>query len=136
MTFAPEEAYYQGQDGSTGFTHGVQLGVFETQSNNLQETAEALIQNLQQGNPQIQRQNNGYLRENIGGRNGLTTTLRNVSEVTGRAEVVTVSTVSLRDGNALYVIAVAPQEEMNRYQPTFRRMKQSLQINDQQLSQR
>jgi len=136
VTFAPEEAYYKGQDGSTGFTHGVQLGVIETQSNNLQETAEALIQNLQQGNPQIQRQNNGYLRENIGGRNGLTTTLRNVSEVTGRPEVVIVSTVSLRDGNALYVIAVAPQEEMTRYQPTFRRMKQSLQINDQQLSQR
>jgi hypothetical protein len=61
-------------------------------------------------------------------------TLRNVSEVTGGAEIVTVSTVPLRDGNALYLIAVAPQEEMNRYQQTFRQMKQSLQINDQQLT--
>jgi Zn-dependent protease with chaperone function len=136
VTFAPEAAYYQGQDGATGFTHGLQLGVIESRSSDLQDTTEELIQSLQRGNPQIQRQNNGYIRENIGGRNGLTTTLRNVSEVTGGAESITVSTVPLRDGNALYVITVAPLEEMNRYQQTFRRMKQSLQINDRQLAQR
>jgi hypothetical protein len=72
----------------------VQLGVIQSQSSDLQATTEALIENLQRGNAQIQRQNNGYIRENIGGRNGLTSTLRNVSEVTGGAESVTVSTVS------------------------------------------
>jgi predicted Zn-dependent protease len=134
VTFAPEAAFYRGQNGSTGFTHGLQLGVIQSQSANLQDTADALVQNLQRGNPQIQRQSNRYVRESIGGRTSLTVTLRNVSEVTGGAEIVTVSTVPLRDGNALYLIAVAPQEEMNRYQQTFRQMKQSLQINDQQLT--
>ena len=112
------------------------MGVIETQSADLQDTTEALIENLQRGNPRVQRQSKGYVRESIGGRSGLTTTLRNVSEVTGGPEIVTVSTVLLRDGSALYVIAVAPLDEMNRYQQTFRRMKQSLQINDQQLAQR
>ena len=136
VTFAPEAAFYRGQNGSTGFTHGVQIGVIESQSRDLQETTERLIESLQRGNPQISRQSNGYVRESIGDRTGLSTTLRNVSEISGGTELVNVSTVQLRDGSALYIISVAPQEEMTRYQNTFRRMKQSLQINDRQLPQR
>ncbi|HXG90000.1 MAG TPA: M48 family metalloprotease [Vicinamibacterales bacterium] len=136
VTFAPGEAFYQGQGGSTGFTHGVQIGVMQGQFRDLQEATDQLLQGLQQGNPQMSRQNASYVREQIGGRNGISTTLRNVSEVTRGTEIVNVATVQLRDGSALYVISVAPQEEFAQYQNTFRRMKQSLQINDQQLSQR
>ena len=131
VTFAPEGGYYRTQSGSTGFSHGLQIGVIPNESHTHQQATDELIEGLLQGNPQIRRQSNSYVRENIGGRTGLSTTLRNVSEVTGEPESVTVSTVPLRDGSLLYLIAVMPQDETSVYSGAFRRMKQSVRINDQ-----
>ena len=84
VTFAPEGAYYRGNNGSTGFTHGVQVGVIPNESHDHSEATDELDREpAAQGNPQIRRQNNGYIREIIDGRTALSTTLRNVSEVTG-----------------------------------------------------
>ena len=136
VTFAPAGAHYRGDSGQTGFTHGLQLGVIPSESHSHQEATDELLASLQQGNPQIRRQNSGYVRESIGGRTALSATLRNVSEVTGSAEVVTVSTVPLRDGSLLYLIGVVPQDEANEYGVAFRRAKQSMQIADRPTSQR
>ena len=76
------------------------------------------------------RQESGYSRVNIGGRQGLSTTLSNVSEVTGSAELVNVSTVQLRDGSVLFMIGVAPQQEARTYLNTFARVRQNLQLAD------
>jgi hypothetical protein len=129
VTFAPQGAYYRSESGSTGFTHGVQIGVIPNEAHSLQEASDELIEGLQRGNPQLRRQN-GYAREIIGGRNALSTTLRNVSE-SGRPESIGLSTLALRDGTLLYLIAVAPQEEVGTYAAAFRRVKQSMQITDQ-----
>ncbi|HEV3485166.1 MAG TPA: hypothetical protein VG106_07145, partial [Vicinamibacterales bacterium] len=72
----------------------------------------------------------GYSRANIGGRQGLTTTLTNVSEATGETEAVNVSTVELRDGSVLFLIGVAPRDEARAYFNTFNRVRQSLQLAD------
>ncbi|HUE89126.1 MAG TPA: M48 family metallopeptidase [Vicinamibacterales bacterium] len=130
VTFAPEGGHYRTQNGATGFTHGLQIGVIPNESHSHQHATDELIESLQQGNPQIRRQSGGYVRENIGGRTALSATLRNVSEVSGGAELVTVSTVPLRDGSLLYLIAVAPQDEANAYSGAFRRIKQSVQLSD------
>jgi hypothetical protein len=134
VTFSPEGAYYRTNSGSTGFTHGVQVGVIPSESHTHREATDELIDGLVQGNPQIRRQTNGYVRESIGGRTALATTLINRSEVTGGAEIVTVSTVPLRDGGLMYVIAVAPQEELDDYATAFRRLKQTVELNDQRTS--
>jgi hypothetical protein len=134
VTFAPEGGYYRTQSGSTGFTHGFQVGVIPNERHSHQEATEELLQGIQRGNPNIRRQNSGYLRETIGGRNALTTTLMNRSEVTGETEMVTISTLQLRDGSVLYMIGVAPQDEAGAYQNVFRRIKQSTQLQDQQTS--
>jgi hypothetical protein len=130
VTFSPDGGYYRGNNGSTGFTHGVQIGVVPNESHDHQEATEELIDGLVSGNPQIRRQTNGYIRENIGGRTALSTTLRNLSEITGGVELVTVSTVPLRDGSLLYFIAVVPQDESGDYSGAFRRMKQTVELND------
>jgi hypothetical protein len=134
VTFAPEGAQYQSNGGS-GFTHGIQIGVVPNDSRDLRRGSDELLQSLQQSNPDLRRQTSGYVRENIGGRTGLTTTLRNVS-ATGAAEMVMLSTVQLRDGSVLYLIQVAPQAEANAYSNTFRRMKQSVEIDDRRLASR
>ena len=69
-------------------------------------------------------------RETIGGRQGITTPLSNVSQVTGEREYVALSTTQLRDGSLLNIIGVAPQSEAKTYENTFRRVRQSLQIAD------
>jgi hypothetical protein len=135
VTFAPDGAFYQG-NGSSGFTHGLQIGVVANDSGNLRRGTDELIQSLLQSNPQIRRQTSGYVRESIGGRDALTTTLRNVSDATGRPETVILSTLPLRDGSLLYLIQVAPQDEVRAYTNAFRRMKQTVQVNDQRLASR
>ena len=134
VTFAPEGGYYRSENGATGFSHGLQVGVIPNESHSHQQATDELLENLMQGNPEIRRQSNGYVRESIGGRTGLTATLHNMSEATGAAESVMVSTVPLRDGSLLYLIAVAPQDEAGNYSGAFRRMKQSMRINDQRQS--
>ena len=95
VTYAPQGGYVQDNRGQTAFTHGVQFGVTQGGSGNLQRDTEALLQSFARSNPQLRRAGN-YQSTNIGGSRGLTTSLRNVSEVTGEAEYVNLSTVYLR----------------------------------------
>ena len=128
VTYAPEGAYFQGQNGGSTFTHGVEVGV-ASGSGNLARDTEELVQSLAQSNPQMRVGGNAR-RDTLGGRAGLTSQLSNVSEVTGEREYVTISTAQLRDGGLLYVIGVAPEQEANTYETTFRRVRQNLQIAD------
>lgn len=128
ITYAPEGGFFQAENGETAFTHGVQFGVAQG-SGNLQRDTQQLVQSFAKSNPQLQSAGS-VRRENIGGRQGLTTPLSNVSEATGQREYVTVSTVQLQDGSVLYMIGVAPQPDANTYETAFRRVRQSLQIAD------
>jgi hypothetical protein len=128
VTYAPEGGYYRGQGGGTGFTHGVQIGITAADGN-LQQTSEQLIRGFAQSNPQLRRQG-GYSRTNVGGRQGLTTTLSNVSDATGETETVNLSTVQLRNGSVLYIIGVAPVDESRMYMHAFARVRQMIEIAD------
>jgi len=86
------------------------------------------VSGLTQGNGNL-RQRGRLLGTTVGGRNGLTTTLTNVNEATGQAEVVTLITTQLRDGQLFYMLAVAPENESTSYQAAFRNILRSLQIN-------
>jgi Zn-dependent protease with chaperone function len=128
VTYAPDGGWFEGNNG-TAFTHGVQVGVLQGGTGNLQRDTEQLIQNFAQGNPNLRRAGN-YQRTSVGGRQGVTTALSNVSEVTGQREYVNLSTTYLRDGRLLFVIGVAPQAEANAYASTFARVRQNMQIAD------
>ena len=68
------------------------------------------------------------VRPHLGGSRGLTTSLRDVSEVTGESEYVNLSTVYLAVWNVLFMIGVAPQDESNAYANAFARVRQNLQL--------
>lgn len=129
ITYAPEGGYFQTRDGQSAFTHGVQVGVAQVDGRNLQQKTEQLLQGFARGNPQLRRQG-GYSRTTIDGHAGLTTTLSNVSEVTGDREAVNLTTVELNDGSLLYLIGVAPADEARTYLNTFGRVRQSVEISD------
>ncbi|MBI4266542.1 MAG: M48 family metalloprotease [Acidobacteria bacterium] len=127
VTYAPEGAFFEA-DGRTAFTHGVQFGVAQG-SGNLQRDTQQLVQSLARSNPDL-RSGGSIRRDTVGGRQGLTAPLSNVSDVTGQREYVALSTTRLRDGSLLYMVGVAPQSEAGTYETAFRRVRQSLQIAD------
>src|SRR5205814_2834181 len=128
VTYAPQGAYFQGNNGSSAFTHGIEVGVAQG-TGNLQNDTNSLLRNFAQGNPQLQQ--SGRARsDNIGGRNGITVQLANVSEVTGQPEYISLSTTELRDGSLLYVIGVAPRTEADAYDRTFQQVRRNIQISD------
>ena len=126
--FSPEGAYGQYQN-QVVYTHGVNFGLAQTQSRNLQQATTEFLNGLTQGNANL-RQRSALVRTTVNGRAGLTTTLTNVNEATGQAEAVTVITTQLRNGQLFYMIAVAPENELGSYQSAFRNVLRSLQIND------
>jgi hypothetical protein len=124
--FAPEGAYGQYQ-GQAVFTHGVNFGVANTQSRNLQQATNEFLQGLIQSNNM--RQRTGLQRTTLGGRNALTSSFSNTNEATGQIENVTVITTQLRDGRLLFMIAVAPQNEAGVFQNAFSNVMRSVRIN-------
>ena len=128
VMFVPDGGYVRADNGQSAFTHGLEIGVTRGDGN-LQQQTEQLLQGFAQSNPQLRRQG-GYSRANIGGRQGLTTTLSNVSEVTGDPEAVNVSTVQLRDGSVLFLIGVAPTDQARTYLTAFSRIRQNVQLED------
>jgi beta-barrel assembly-enhancing protease len=127
VTYAPAGGYVQTADGHSAFTHGLEVGVTQGNGGSLQQSTEQLLQSFARTNPELRRQG-GYSRTNIGGRAGLTTTLSNVSEVTGETEAVNLSTVQLQDGSVLFMIGVAPQDQAPVYLDTFGRVRRSVQF--------
>lgn len=126
VTFAPEGGYGEVQ-GQFVFTHGVQVGTTRAQSNNLQAATENYISALAYSNRNI-RQESSYQRTNFGNRNGLGITLSNISEVTGRREVINIMTTLLRNGDLFYVIFIAPQDDYNSYQRVFGNIVRNIEI--------
>ena len=127
VTYAPEGGVIRTQGGQQTFTHGIEVGVARESRGTLQQQTERLLQAFAQSNPQLRRQT-GYSRTSIGGRQGLTTTLVNVSEATGGTETINVSTALLTDGRLLFLIGVAPSNEAAEYLDTFGRVRSTLQL--------
>ena len=129
VMYAPEGGVGQDGNGGSAFTHGIEIGVTRAEGNSLQQQTEQLLRSFARTNPELRRRG-GYARASIAGRQGLSTTLTNISSATGEAEAVHVSTVPLRDGSLLYVIGVAPASEAQTYLNTFSRIRQTMRISD------
>jgi beta-barrel assembly-enhancing protease len=126
--FSPEGAYGQYQN-QVVYTHGVNFGLYQPQTRGLQQATQGFISNLTQGNTGLS-QRGSLVRTTVAGRTGLTTTLSNTNEATGRPESITLVTAQLRNGQLFYMLAVAPQNESASYQTAFRNILRSLQISD------
>jgi hypothetical protein len=129
LLFAPEGGFYETQNGGTAYTHGVQVGMAQMQTNNLQRETDALLQSFARNNPQLRR-SGGYRQDNVDGHRALTAQLTNVSDITGQREYVAVTTLQTRSGSMVYLIGVSPYSEAQAYENAFRNVRRSIQIND------
>jgi predicted Zn-dependent protease len=123
VQFAPEGAY-----GDQGITHGVMIGVYDGQGN-LSQASNAYLNQVTQGN-QYLRQQSGFTRTVVGGRQALTATLSGRSPVTGQNEIVDIYTTQFRNGQVFYAVTVVPQNEADRYAYAFRNVLTSIRFND------
>jgi Peptidase family M48 len=130
ITYAPQGGYRESSGRLEGVTHGFQIGVAQSTSGNLQQDTDQLVAAFAQSNPHLRRPE-GYSRETIGGRTGVRTTLTNQSDITGQPEGISLATTRLNDGRLLFLIGVAPQRDAGTYNEVFRRVRQSVQLNDQ-----
>lgn len=128
VTFAPEGGYRDSQ-GQVVFTHGVQVGKYRASSKSLRGATDELVNGLTQDNQSLRR-GGGYQRETLGRREALSVSFSNTSEITQKAENVTVFTAMLRNGDLFYVIAVAPQDEYQTYQSLFLGIVGTIDLND------
>lgn len=124
VTFAPDGGFGNLR-GQSVFTHGVQIGVDQSDARNLRTATDEFVDSLAQSNPQIRRSGRA-LNVTIAGRRGLQTVLTNVSDVTGEPERIALYTTQRGDGSLFYMIGVAPDGAFATYQRVFTRIVSSI----------
>lgn len=124
VTFAPQGAF-----GNQGITHGVMIGVYRGQNGSLSQDTQTFVNGLLQSNTYLRRQT-GFQSARFAGRQGQAITLTGQSPVNRRNESVRVYTAKLRNGDLFYFIAVAPQNELTRYNSAFQNALNSIRLND------
>ena len=93
---------------------------------NLRNDTAALIQNFARTNPELRQ--GRAVSDSVDGRQAITTTMQNVSDVTGQPEQVVLTTTQLPNNTLFFMVGVSPQSEATVYGDTFRRIRQAVRI--------
>jgi len=114
--------------GQTVFTHGVEFGIAQASSRDLQQATNTWLKAVAQNNPELRLagQQQGV---KISQRSGIATPLTNPSPLGGQERVVVYTTL-LVDGSLFYYLTVAPETEAQALQETFRRIGESIRLTD------
>jgi len=126
ITFVPDGSHGV-VNGQPVFTHGIEFGVSHRASQDLDRATEQLIDSLSRGNPRMSTPTR-FRSTTLGRRAALSTTLQNVSEVSGETETISIQTTQLAGGGLFYAIAVVPARQNDEYAPTFERVLDSVQF--------
>lgn len=122
VTFAPNGAY-----GNSGITHGVMIGLTQTQNRNLRQASDSYISELLRGNSYLRQQSN-YGNGYIDNRDALSMVLAGRSPITGQQETVTVYTTMLNGGELFYFVTVVKESDASGFSRAFDRMLRSVRI--------
>ncbi len=118
-TFAPDNAFTDG-----GFTHGVEIGIAQTDAAALRDATDQLINSFSQGNPGLRSQQ--QRSTTVDSRAAIETTLLNQDQ--HGTELVRITTTMSANRTLLYVITVVPQYEEPQYRTAFAQMLRSLRV--------
>jgi len=127
LRVVPENGYGP-MNGETVFTHGVEFGVANASSRDLQQATATWLRAIAQGNPDLRRNGeSGYVK--VSQRTAIVTPLTNPSPL-GGPEHIEVYTLLLSDGHLFYYLSVAPERDRQTFQQTFDRILQSIKLTD------
>ena len=123
----PQNGYGQ-LNGETVFTHGVEFGVTQAASRDLQQATNAWLKAVAQNNPQLRVA--GQQRAiRISQRSAISTPLANPSPL-GGAERIGAYTTFLADGSLFYYLTIVPEDEAGAFQETFSRIGESIRLTE------
>jgi Zn-dependent protease with chaperone function len=97
----------------------------------LEDATDDLVRTILDANPYLRTQTGSAQSEVIDGAAGFSVVLSGTSPATGMEERVTVYTRGLTDGHVIYALGISPGRDANTFDPIFRRMMRSLNVNDQ-----
>jgi hypothetical protein len=123
----PENGYGQ-INGQSVFTHGVEFGVTQAGSRDLQEATKALLKGVAQNNPKLQLAGEQQAIK-MSQRSAIATPLTNPSPLGGQESVV-LHTTFLVDGTLFYYLTIVPENDAQAYQEVFRRIGGSIKLTD------
>ena len=97
----------------------------------LEDATDDLVRTILDANPYLRAETGSAQSEVIDGAAGFSVVLSGNSPATGMEERVTVYTRGLTDGHVIYALGISPGRDANTFDPVFRRMMRSLNVNDQ-----
>jgi hypothetical protein len=115
-------------NGQTVFSHGIEFGVTQASTRDLQEATKAWLQAVAQSNPELRLAGNQQAIR-ISQRSALATPLVNPSPLGGQERVV-VTTTFLSDGSLFYYLTIVPEKDAEAFQETFRRIGESIRLTE------
>ena len=102
-----------------------------TPRGSLEDATDDLVRTILDANPYLRTETGSAQSEVIDGAAGFSVVLSGNSPATGMEERVTVYTRGLTDGHVIYALGITPGRDANTFDPVFRRMMRSLNVNDQ-----
>jgi beta-barrel assembly-enhancing protease len=119
---------YGPMNGQTVFSHGIEFGVAQASTRDLQEATKTWLQAVAQSNPELKLAGNQQAIK-ISQRSALATPLVNPSPLGGQEHVV-VTTTFLSDGSLFYYLTIVPEKDAANFQDAFRRIGDSIKLTD------
>jgi Zn-dependent protease with chaperone function len=123
----PENGYGD-LKGQTVFTHGIEFGVTQASSRDLQAATKAWLQGVAKGNPDL-RLSGAQQAVTMSQRSALATPLVNPSPLGGQERIVVYTTL-IGDGGLFYYLTLAHDNDAEAFQDTFKRIGESIRLND------
>ena len=140
VTFAPPGGIVNGSNGRQGVAVGVivnhyvpfegSIGAAYRGQASLTSATADLVQQIQQGNPYLQRVSGSDRRLTVSGHPSYSTVLLGRSPSSGSEERITVVTSQLPDEHIMYMLLVGHSQDYAAISPTFDHMLGSLRINE------
>jgi beta-barrel assembly-enhancing protease len=117
MIFAPKGAYGQTAEGML-CTHGLFIGAVQPEAGDLESANAAFVNQQLNLNPdfRLARSPQGIY---LGNRQAFATVVAGPSPVTGVRELDVIYTTATADGRLFYIITMAPEDEIEKYNPVF-----------------
>jgi len=119
---------YGALNGQTVFSCGIEFGVTQASSRDLQEATKAWLNAVAQGNPDL-RLAGTQQATRIANRSALATPLVNPSPLGGQ-ERIGVYTTFLADGSLFYYLTIAQENDAASFQDVFRRIGESIKLTE------
>jgi len=119
---------YGALNGQTVFSCGIEFGVTQASSRDLQEATKMWLNAVAQGNPDL-RLAGTQQATRIANRSALATPLVNPSPLGGQ-ERIGVYTTFLADGSLFYYLTIAQENDAASFQDVFRRIGESIKLTE------